>query len=159
MAKILVLPSEVIDGQESGNSYAFPSDNILMSDNITTVEEAINNKPGEKIPNNSDPEQPGGEIFNSYEDIEEYGISRNIASGGYSHAEGGSTTASGEASHAEGYHTLASSNYQHVQGKYNIEDTAGTYAHIVGWGTSNTDRKNIHTITTTGDGWFAGISW
>ena len=78
------------------------------------------------------------------------------ASGMYSHAEGQNTTASGNyGSHAEGNNTIASSNYQHVQGQWNIEDTAGTYAHIVGWGTSSA-RKNIHTIDTSGNAVFSG---
>ena len=93
-----------------------------------------------------------------------------IASGGGSHAEGVSTTSSGEASHsegtdttaggyashAEGNDTIASSDYQHVQGKYNIEDTSGTYAHIVGGGTSDSDRKNIHTLDWNGNAVFSG---
>ena len=203
MANILVLPSEVVGEAESGNSYAFPADNIIMSDKVTSVEEAINNKPGEKIPGTEE-DSVGGEIFNDY--------TNNIASGEYSHAEGMSNTASGESSHAEGnltiasalfshaegcntlasdtashaeghsttasgtashaegmsttasergshaegYYTIASSRYQHVQGRYNVEDSENKYAHIVGWGSSSTSRKNIHTITTTGDGWFAG---
>ena len=216
MAKILVLPSEVVGEAESGNSYAFPADNIIMSDKTTNVEEAINNKPGEKT-------AEGGEIFNDYEDniasgnyshAEGYqttasggyshaegigttasgdgttvsgahaegqdttasGISSHSegwntqasgtgshaegysteASGGYSHAEGAYTTASGSNSHAEGEYTIAASEAQHVQGKYNVEDADGIYAHIIGWGENNRNRENIHTITTTGDGWFAG---
>ena len=216
MAKILVLPSEVVGEAESGNSYAFPADNIIMSDKATNVEEAINNKPGEKT-------AEGGEIFNDYEDniasgnyshAEGYqttasggyshaegigttasgdgttvsgahaegqdttasGISSHSegwnteasgtgshaegysteASGGYSHAEGAYTTASGSNSHAEGEYTIAASEAQHVQGKYNVEDADGIYAHIIGWGENNRNRENIHTITTTGDGWFAG---
>ena len=77
------------------------------------------------------------------------------ASGIDAHAEGSGTTASGRSSHSEGYHTIASGYFQHVQGQYNIEDADGLYAHIVGWG-SRDSKKNIHTITTTGDGWFAG---
>ena len=77
------------------------------------------------------------------------------ASGQSSHAEGYNTKATGSTSHAEGSNTIASSDYQHVQGKYNVEDTAGTYAHIVGWGTSSSARKNIFTITTAGAGKFA----
>ena len=203
MANILVLPSEVVGEAESGNSYAFPADNIIMSDKATSVEEAINNKPGEKIPG-AEEGSVGGEIFNDYTD--------NIASGEYSHAEGRGTTASGSISHAEGFYTIASGNAshsegygatasgmgshaegygttasymgshaegisatasgnashaegsyteaasgnQHVQGKYNIVDSEGIYAHIVGWGTSDSSRANIHTINTIGDGWFAG---
>ena len=78
------------------------------------------------------------------------------ASGNQSHAEGDSTTASGESSHAEGYQTKASSEYQHVQGKYNIEDTANKYAHIVGNGNSDINRSNAHTLDWEGNAWFAG---
>ena len=82
---------------------------------------------------------------------------QTLASGDYgSHSEGSSTTASGEGSHAEGYNTKSSSEYQHVQGKYNVEDKTNTYAHIVGGGTSNTDRKNIHTLDWSGNAVFAG---
>lgn len=93
-----------------------------------------------------------------------------VASGLYSHAEGWGTTASQRTSHAEGESTVASANFthaeghgtlasslnQHVQGRYNIEDTAGTYAHIVGNGTSDSSRSNAHTIDWSGNGWFAG---
>ena len=78
------------------------------------------------------------------------------ASGDDSHAEGSYTTASGNNSHAEGDDTIASSNCQHVQGKYNIEDTSSTYAHIVGGGTSRSDRKNIHTLDWNGNAVFSG---
>ena len=78
-----------------------------------------------------------------------------IANGMASHAEGVSTTAI-DGSHAEGVFTKASSIYQHVQGKYNIEDTSGTYAHIVGGGTGDDDRKNIHTLDWNGNATFSG---
>ena len=75
----------------------------------------------------------------------------------YGHAEGYYTEANGQyASHAEGYYTKASSSYQHVQGKYNIEDAANTYAHIVGNGTSTDNRKNAHTLDWNGNAWFQG---
>lgn len=79
-----------------------------------------------------------------------------IASLQAAHAEGYNTTASGYASHAEGLSTKASSAYQHVQGKYNIEDTASTYAHIVGNGTSDSKRSNAHTLDWNGNAWFKG---
>ena len=85
--------------------------------------------------------------------------SSTTASGMYSHAEGDTTKASGNWAHAEGRGTLASSMWQHVQGRYNIEDTVGTYAHIVGNGSVSTDtitRSNAHTIDWSGNGWFAG---
>lgn len=83
-----------------------------------------------------------GEVFNNY--------SNNVASGAYSHAEGNSTTAIGNYSHAEGNNTKASSNAQHVQGKYNIEDSAGKYAFIIGNGTSNA-RSNALAVDWSGD--------
>ena len=74
----------------------------------------------------------------------------------YSHAEGQSTTANGSMAHVEGCYTIASGTYQHVQGKYNVEDTKNEFAHIVGGGTSDTNRKNIHTIDWNGNAAFAG---
>ena len=78
------------------------------------------------------------------------------ASGPASHAEGNNTTASAWSSHAEGFGTKASSDHQHVQGKYNIEDAAHTYAHIVGNGDSETALSNAHTLDWSGNAWFAG---
>ena len=83
------------------------------------------------------------------------GYSSN-AIGNYSHAEGYNTTASGSDSHAEGSGTIASFTNQHVQGKYNIEDSAGTYADIVGNGTSGSARSNAYTLDWNGNGWYAG---
>lgn len=109
-----------------------------------------------------------------------YGHAEGIyttTSGRAGHAEGHTTTASGYVSHAEGAHTEATSEYthaegrgtiakgraQHVEGEYNAVDTGfvddserGTYAHITGGGTSDTDRRNIHTLDWNGNAWFAG---
>lgn len=78
-----------------------------------------------------------------------------------SHAEGSSTKAKGKYSHAEGINTTASGEAQHVQGRYNIEDTANRYAHIVGNGKFNTntlsnDYSNCHTLDWNGNAWFKG---
>ena len=78
------------------------------------------------------------------------------ASGSAAHAEGYYSKASGEYSHAEGYYTIAAKSYQHVQGKYNVEDTNGTYAHIVGNGTAEGARANIHTLDWNGNAYFKG---
>ena len=78
------------------------------------------------------------------------------ASGEKSHAEGWNTTASGNCSHAEGEGIKASTMHQHVQGKFNVEDSSGTYAHIVGNGTSDTARSNAHTLDWFGNAWYAG---
>ena len=81
---------------------------------------------------------------------------KTTAKGDHSHTEGSLTSATKTGTHAEGIHTLASSNYQHVQGKYNIEDTTGTYAHIVGNGTKEALRSNAHTLDWNGNAWYAG---
>ena len=74
----------------------------------------------------------------------------SIAIGAYN------TTASKSISVAIGNGVLSSSNYQHCICKYNIEDNSETYAHIVGNGTSNTERANAYTLDWSGNGTFAG---
>lgn len=81
------------------------------------------------------------------------------ATGYFTHAEGNHSIAYGTASHAEGKGTIANGMAQHVQGKFNVADAEGAnaqYAHIVGGGTSNTDRKNIHTLDWNGNAYFKG---
>ena len=80
----------------------------------------------------------------------------NSVSGYGAHGEGFNNEVKGEHSHTEGYGNIASSNIQHVQGKFNIEDKEHKYAHIVGGGTSEEDRKNIHTVDWSGNAEFAG---
>lgn len=81
---------------------------------------------------------------------------KTVASGEGSHAENGWCQAKGSYSHAEGISTIASGESQHVQGKYNVEDTEGKYAHIVGGGIGSANRKNIHTLDWNGNAEFAG---
>ena len=76
------------------------------------------------------------------------------ASGMYSHAEGYLTAALGTTSHAEGSFTTAKGDDQHVQGRYNVIDSK--YAHIIGGGTSDNKRKNIHTLDWAGNAEYAG---
>lgn len=78
-----------------------------------------------------------------------------VASGNYgAHAEGHNTVASGDyGAHADGDHTIAAGRSQHVFGVYNISNT--TDVEIVGWGASNA-RKNIRTLSTTGNEWISG---
>lgn len=84
------------------------------------------------------------------------------ASGVSSHAEGTICKASGWYTHAEGDHCTAQGKNQHVQGKYNI--VSGTsdsivdsdYSHIVGNGTSDSERSNAHTLTWSGVPWYQG---
>lgn len=89
------------------------------------------------------------------------------ASGIYSHAEGYKTQAISQSSHAEGQNTKALASishvegigtqavypYQHIQGKYNVN---GNYAHILGNGTSDTERSNAHWVDWDGNAWYAG---
>lgn len=78
------------------------------------------------------------------------------ATGESSHAEGYSTTASGHYSHTEGEVTRAYGRCQHVQGKFNVIDSQGKYAHIVGNGGSVSNRSNAHTLDWSGVPWFKG---
>ena len=81
------------------------------------------------------------------------------ASGHCAHAEGRYTCAKKSSAHAEGYNTIAAASSQHVQGEYNIEDTAGIHAHIVGNGSVINDsivRSNAHTVDWDGNARFAG---
>lgn len=71
------------------------------------------------------------------------------ASGWLSHSEGYGTTASGNYSHAEGNNTISASEDQHVEGRYNVEDTEGKFAHIIGNGTYDT-RSNALAIDWEG---------
>lgn len=95
--------------------------------------------------------------------------SNTVASGGSSHAEGNSTKATGDSAHAEGGYseanakrshaegsTVAGSEFQHTQGKYNIIDTEGKYAHIIGNGSGSTQKNNAHTIDWYGNAWYSG---
>ena len=69
------------------------------------------------------------------------------AEGNYSHAEGYKTESKGYASHAEGYMTIAANvEGQHAMGKYNVEDTSGKYALIIGNGKSATERSNAFAV-------------
>lgn len=78
------------------------------------------------------------------------------ARGAYAHTEGAFTAALGISSHAEGDHIIAKGDYQHVQGKYNVIDESKKYAHIVGGGTNENKRKNIHTLDWYGNAEYAG---
>lgn len=66
-----------------------------------------------------------------------------------SHAEGWNTVASAYQAHAEGSSTIAASENQHVQGKFNVEDTTGKYAFIIGNGSSSV-RSNAFAIDWDG---------
>lgn len=87
-----------------------------------------------------------------------YGLAtgKNTIAGFGSVAEGIDTKALALASHTEGYGTKALSHVQHVQGKYNVVDVNNEFAHIVGNGTSDSDRSNAHTVDWDGNAWYAG---
>lgn len=108
------------------------------------------------------------------------GVSTNIleAKGQFSHAEGACTHANGSASHAEGYNTVANGanshaeggstitqNWQeHAEGRFNLshkQDTVwgrpGNTLHSVGYGTSESDRKNALEIMQNGKVFITGV--
>lgn len=79
--------------------------------------------------------------------------SGTTASNSQSHAEGQGTKALGNCSHAEGNYTTAQGQSQHTEGEYNVLDTdvssnnpRGTFAHIIGNGTSDSNRSNAYAI-------------
>ena len=80
----------------------------------------------------------------------------SVATGICSVAMGHYTTSSGDHSVAMGNDTTAASHYQFAHGIHNIEDTSGTYAHIVGNGEDEYNRSNAYTLDWDGNGWFAG---
>ena len=84
----------------------------------------------------------GAEIFNDFKN--------NIASGDYSHAEGGETSAAGDYSHAEGKGTITSNEAEHASGKYN-QSHKDTTLFSIGIGESKSDRKNAIEVTRDGD--------
>lgn len=95
----------------------------------------------------------------------------NLSSGEASHSEGYGTKATGDSSHSEGDGSEAHGWYSHAQnnetiarsksqtalGEYNIADTSGaantrgTYAVIIGNGTSDTARSNALTVDWNGN--------
>ena len=74
----------------------------------------------------------------------------------HSIALGYGATSTGLGSMALGYGAMAINNYQIALGKYNQLDTMNKYALIYGNGTSDDDRKNIHTLDFNGNAWFLG---
>lgn len=107
----------------------------------------------------------------------------NTASGAYSFTAGGSCQATNigafahgyyaralsDFSTAEGYSTTTLNSYAHAQnlgtiarycqtaiGKFNIDDTQSTQALIIGNGTDNNNRSNIHTVDWNGNAWYKG---
>ena len=57
---------------------------------------------------------------------------------------------------AMGTGTQTTSDFSVVQGRSNIKDTAKTYVHIVGNGTSDSARSNAYTLDWQGNGTFSG---
>lgn len=104
---------------------------------------------------------------------------RNVASGFSSHAEGQYTQSTGNSSHSEGSYTYATHAYAHAEGlysradgycshaqnigtkassygqtalgQYNVEDSADTYAVIVGNGTNDNARSDALEVDWTGN--------
>lgn len=68
-----------------------------------------------------------------------------------SHAEGVGTKAINSAAHAQNDHTIAASDSQTALGRYNVEDANGTYAVIVGNGTSDSARSDALTVDWSGN--------
>lgn len=75
---------------------------------------------------------------------------------GFTNKNLGYLSTRGIASQAFGAGVVVNSNYCMGHGICNIEDTAKSYAHIVGNGTSDISRSNAYTLDWQGNGTFAG---
>ena len=143
------------------NSYDYEITNVINDQNTmntsTNLENSLitakyinDNKPGLITPTTK-----YGEIFNSYKNDDGTNTIKNIASGNYSHAEGGSTTASGDYSHAGGYHTTANQTYQTVIGVYNTyngsENNKIDKLFVVGNGRDKNNRSNAFIVDKDGN--------
>ena len=84
-----------------------------------------------------------------------YGSATADGGGSFSWATGSSANANKEGSVCIGSGTAAMGALQQVRGKYNIYDSANTYADIYGIGTFDT-RANGYTLDWTGNATFAG---
>ena len=142
------------------NSYDYEITNVINDQNTintsTNLENSLitakyinDNKPGLITTSNL----KYGEIFNCYKDAGI--IKRNVASGNYSHAEGGNTQASGNYSHAGGYYTTAYQKYQTVIGAYNIVGTTEADVpgnlFIIGNGIDINNRSNAFVVDKDGN--------
>lgn len=138
------------------STYYDYSEGKLLSDKLDDMDTEIKNKAKKSI--------YGDTTINM-------GRKANTTSGTNSVACGVDVEASGENSYAEGYNTVAFGDYSHAEGigttagyachtegKWNKTDNVGgdSYAHIVGGGTDNEHRKNIHTLDWDGHADFAG---
>lgn len=138
-----------VSGTASPYTYTFDNDFVTTEGTSVTLYESYGISYGE----NSHAEGYNTTASGDSSHTEGY---KTTAHGRGSHAEGAYTRASGNYSHAEGLGTIASGDCSHTQGKYNIEDSSGTYAHIVGNGTSSSVCSNAHTLDWDGNAWFKG---
>lgn len=97
------------------------------------------------------------------QDSFKFTLGRSGLRGEAGHIEGFQTAGDGKGIHVEGVGTIGEGQGAHVQGCYNgftIKDDYTTdlsnYAHIVGNGTSLTERSNAHTLDWEGNAWYAG---
>ncbi|WP_300794309.1 hypothetical protein [uncultured Bacteroides sp.] len=152
-----------LDGGESEPG----SVKVLAAEQGKVLKELIDKKPGKIV--------EGGEIFNHESNTINSGGVNNHAEGQGtkcngscnhsegrntqtfgvgSHSEGDGTVAGGNASHSEGMGTATAVVAGHVEGKYNA---ATDSIHIVGGGTSEEDRKNLHEIKSDGSQYMIGV--
>ena len=145
---------DVMDGEDASGGGGLPS---IIAGTGTASEIFNYDASGNSGTNRAQGEYSHAEGYHTSAGHRAHAEGDNSYATGYiSHAEGYYTVASQEGAHAEGKYVYASSAYQHAQGKYNINDNTGTYAHIVGNGTSNNDRSNAHTLDWSGNAWYAG---
>lgn len=117
------------DGNGAGNVYV-TTENIKSGKNYVFQAGADNSANGKFVEvtesengvGRSNPNYPGAEYFNDYEN--------NKAEGVYAHAEGRETTATGPRAHAEGYKTSVYAADAHAEGRETW--AMGSQAHVEG---------------------------
>lgn len=117
------------------------------------------------------PEEDTGDPDSDYKlDVGAYALGRNTkasmmdafaigrdneVTGDASYVGGVGSKCQANYSHAEGLYTEAKGYNQYVYGKYNISNLRDDLSFIMGNGT-NEQRSNSHTLSKTGEAWFAG---
>lgn len=147
--------AEGVETQAIGEGSHAEGNNTIANGQYAHAEGFRNTDAKGAVGTASHVEGVNGEANGNYSHVEGLNCKTKTGASG-AHAQGEWTEANAQYSHAEGWHTKIDERCGHVQGKYNDLNFTTGYAHIVGGGTSENDRKNIHTLDWNGNASFAG---
>lgn len=142
---------------KDGGSFANAESAILCAGKSNTVEKSVgfsgvignNNTLGDT---NNVANIQGNAVFGGYNKLV---ANYSFISGSYNTIDNNNINNSFVA----GTHCCAARSVQRIFGQYNVANTSSDavrFVDIVGWGTSDTDRKNIYTLDTYGNATFTG---